>query len=86
MVQAGASCLLDIGLTYISSGLVSNTDKYSKAILNKLKMNPAFVTKRLLKYGVSETAILSFKNGITKESIKKIIDETIEEYEQEENK
>jgi predicted component of type VI protein secretion system len=71
---------------YISSGLVSNTDKYSKIILNKLTTNPAFVTKRLLKYGVTETAIQSFKNGITKESIKKIIDETIEEYEQEENK
>jgi hypothetical protein len=86
MIQAGASCLLDISLTYISSGLVSNTDKYSKIILKKLTINPAFVTKRLLKYGVSETAIQSFKDGITKDSIKKIIDETIEEYEQEENK
>ncbi|WP_197092842.1 hypothetical protein, partial [Labilibaculum euxinus] len=83
MIQAGESCLLDAALTYISSGLVSNTDKYSRIVLNKLTKNPAFVTKRLLKYGVSETAVQSFKGGITKESIKKTIDKTIKEYEQE---
>ena len=68
----------------ISSGAVSGGDKFSKIILNKLTLSPAFVTKRLLKYGINKSFILHLKNSITKDSIKKIIDNTIKQYEKEE--
>ena len=86
LMAAGKDCLSDFIITYISSKSVSKTNKYTKIILNKLTTKPAFVTKRLLKYGFSSSIIENLKNGITKSSIKKIIDNTIKEYEQETKK
>jgi len=60
------------------------TDNTSKLILKKLNSSPAFLTKQLLDYGVEKPVIESFIKGITKESIKQTIENTIRNYEQEE--
>jgi NADPH:quinone reductase-like Zn-dependent oxidoreductase len=84
ILKGGEDCLYDAFLSLISSGMMNLTDNTSKMILKKLNSSPAFVTKRLLDFGVEKEVIESFIKGITKESIKQTIANTIRNYEQEE--
>nr|WP_320120383.1 fibronectin type III domain-containing protein [uncultured Marinifilum sp.] len=76
-------CLQDLFLTAIGNVAVKVDEGMYAILLRKIKINPVFVTKRLLKYGVNKTIIRSFKSNIYKEEVNQKIEKGIEEYEKE---
>ncbi len=86
LLKAGEACVVDVAIALLASKTVAKLDNYSKIIIKKLESSPVFVTKRLLKYGVSIEIIQSFKNSITKDSIKRLIETTINNYENDKKK
>ena len=80
LLKGGKDCILDAFLSYLSKGAVNMTDNISLLIIKKLKISPKYVTKQLLQIGIQKETIQLFKQKITEENIKKLIDESIEEY------
>jgi hypothetical protein len=80
LLKGGKDCILDAFLSYFSRGIVNMNDNISSLIIKKLKISPKYVTKQLLKIGIHKETIQLFKQKITEENIKELIDKSIEEY------